>query len=111
MLLLSYFYVVDILKLLLNIDVDPFSRGVQQEAPVPVPHHVPHGADPLPGHHQLAPHQRPLRAGPVRLGAQGPGEHAQDGLLLPGGQGQGHAQHPMRMNLFIGHVDEPVHWS
>lgn len=64
------------------------TRGVQQEAPVPLPHHLPHGAHPLPGHHPPAAHQRAVRAGAVRLRPQGAGEHAQDGLVLARGQGE-----------------------
>lgn len=61
---------------------DLFFRGVQQEAPVPLPHHLPHGPHSLPGHHAPSSHQRPVRAGTVRLRPQRPGEYAQDGLLL-----------------------------
>lgn len=48
-----------------------------------MPHHLPHSSHSLPGHHKLAPNQRPVRAGAVCLGPQGAGEHAQDGLLVP----------------------------
>ena len=62
-------------------------RGVQQEAPLPLPHLLPHGAHLLPGYHQPAAYQRALRAGPVRLGACRAGAAAQDGLLVGRGQG------------------------
>lgn len=62
-------------------------RGIQQEAPVPVPHHLPHGSHLLPGHHQPATHQCALRAGTVCLGARRAGAAAQDGFLLRRGQG------------------------
>lgn len=65
-----------------------FFRGVQQEAPFPLSHHLPHSPHSLPGHHTPSSHQCPLWAGTVRLWPQRPGEYAQDGLFLTWGQGQ-----------------------
>lgn len=64
-----------------------FSRGIQQEASLPLPHILPDSPDLLPGHHQPSPHQRPVRAGAVRHGRGRAGAPPQNGLVCSRGQG------------------------
>lgn len=64
-----------------------FSRGIQQEASLPLPHILPDSPDLLPGHHQPSPHQRPVRAGAVRHGRGRAGAPPQNGLICSRGQG------------------------